>query len=57
MKPGTISTLEGIYTLDSSGLYQPYQEPEPKYWWSGIALYGWVIAFALAGVGVLVFAG
>jgi hypothetical protein len=35
----------------------PQDEPESKYWWSGIALYGWVIAFALAGVGVLVFAG
>ena len=54
MKPRTIVTLEGIFTLDSTGFYQPYVEPEPKsatwmYWWvAGAALIAalavWVIA-------------
>ena len=30
MKPQRIVTLEGIYTLDSSGFYVPVAEPEPK---------------------------
>jgi hypothetical protein len=30
MKPQTISTLEGMFTLDRDGFYIPYEEPEPK---------------------------
>jgi hypothetical protein len=53
MKPQTIVTIEGIYTLDSSGFYVPYIPPEPKsvtwmYYWVGAvgiaALVAWVIA-------------
>lgn len=51
MKPRTIVTLEGIFTLDSTGFYQPYVEPEPKsatwmYWWvAGAALIAAIVAW------------
>ncbi|WP_181170987.1 hypothetical protein [Mesorhizobium sp. B2-1-3] len=48
MKPGTISTTDGIFVLDSSGFYQPYTEPEQKS--SGLWMYGvLVIAVGLFG--------
>jgi len=47
MKPQTIVTLEGIYTLDSSGFYQPYTPPEPK---SATWMYYWVAGSVIAAV-------
>jgi hypothetical protein len=45
MKPRTIATDHGIFTLDDTGFYIPFEEPEPKV--SGLWLW------ALAGICML----
>lgn len=47
MKPPTISTDRGLFVLDSTGFYIPYEEPEPKS--SGLWLWVW----AASGLGVI----
>lgn len=50
MKPRTITNQDGIFTLDSSGFYIPFEEPEQRtslrwmLWWAAIIV-------ALIGVG------
>lgn len=46
MKPRTILTLEGIFVLDDTGFYKPYEEPEPKS--SGVWAYFYVASVAAA---------